>query len=121
MREGLAEQIGAKKLSDTIRLHYKLKLPLFIHGGMGIGKSSIVRQTAREIAKENEREYKEWNEANRSEKQEIWQEPSKYFVLFDLRLSQCDPSDLKGLPKLNEITVEWLPTGSYTKTTSLIT
>ena len=38
----------------------------------------------------------------------MFKNPSKYFVFIDIRLSEFDPSDIKGLPSLNgNDTIEW--------------
>ncbi len=60
----------AKALKETLEGLISQKLPTFIWGSPGIGKSSIVKQ----IAKENELDF------------------------IDLRLSLLDPTDLKGIP-----------------------
>jgi MoxR-like ATPase len=60
----------AKVLKDTLKELIKAKLPVFVWGSPGIGKSSIVKQ----IAKEENLEF------------------------IDLRLSLLDPTDLKGIP-----------------------
>jgi len=51
-----------------------------------------------------------WHRLNKSKKEEIVKNPKPYFILIDKRLSQMDPSDLRGLPNLNgNETVEWKP------------
>jgi len=60
----------AKDLSKTISKMSKEKIPTFIWGAPGVGKSSIVKQ----IAKENK------------------------IGFIDLRLALMDPTDLKGIP-----------------------
>ena len=69
------------KASNITKVVQKLidkKLPVFIWGAPGIGKSSIVKQ----IAKEQELNF------------------------LDLRLSLLDPTDLKGIPFFNAETKE---------------
>ncbi len=60
----------ASQIRDTLEAMIKQKIPAFLWGAPGIGKSSIVKQ----IAKELEMEF------------------------IDLRLSLLDPTDLKGIP-----------------------
>ncbi len=60
----------ASELITTLQSMIEVKLPAFIWGPPGIGKSSIVK----EIAKKNDLEF------------------------LDLRLSLLDPTDLKGIP-----------------------
>ncbi len=69
------------KASDITKVVSRLiekKLPVFIWGAPGIGKSSVVKQIANEKALE----------------------------FFDLRLSLLDPTDLKGIPFFNADTKE---------------
>ena len=69
------------KASDITKVVSRLiekKLPVFIWGAPGIGKSSVVKQIAKEKALE----------------------------FFDLRLSLLDPTDLKGIPFFNAETKE---------------
>jgi len=61
-------------LKKTIKSLMAQKLPIFIWGSPGIGKSSIVKQ----VAKEKDLEF------------------------LDLRLSLLDPTDLKGIPFFNK-------------------
>ena len=85
------------KASDITKVVNKLivrKLPVFIWGAPGIGKSSIVKQ----IAAEQDLEF------------------------LDLRLSLLDPTDLKGIPFFNAATNEgvwakpsFLPSGKDSK------
>ena len=103
------EQIKPSQLGNTIGTYYSAKIPLFIYGGYGIGKSSIIKQKAELLAKEKGKEFVEWNKTSKEKKLEIIQEPSKFFVLIDERLSQYEPSDLKGLPKFDngKENIEW--------------
>jgi len=101
-------QIDHDELAFMIGRHYLAKIPLYIWGGTGIGKSDTVREQSRVLAEKNNREYKAWNKLSSAEKHEIAEHPEKYFVMMDIRLSQLDPSDLRGLPALNgKNVVEW--------------
>ncbi len=62
--------VRAKELSISLRSLIEEKIPIFIWGSPGIGKSSIVKQIAQE----------------------------KGLEFVDLRLSLLDPTDLKGIP-----------------------
>jgi len=68
----------ASDITKTINKLIDVQLPVFVWGAPGIGKSSIVKQ----IAKEKEMEF------------------------LDLRLSLLDPTDLKGIPFFNAQTQE---------------
>jgi len=101
-------EVDHNVLGEFIERNYNAKLPLFIWGTTGIGKSESTEKKGREIAEKNGRKFIVWNKISKEEKHEIEKEPSKYFVFMDIRLSQMDPSDLRGLPALNGVdTVEW--------------
>lgn len=102
-------QVNPEELKLTIEKCYAKKVPLFIAGAFGIGKSQIVKNTAIDIAKRKGKEFREWNRISKSEKEEIFKNPEKYFVLIDERLSEYDSSDIKGLPDFKESrdTIEW--------------
>lgn len=71
-------QMKASDITQVVNQLMLQKLPVFIWGAPGIGKSSIVKA----IAKENN------------------------LVFLDLRLSLLDPTDLKGIPFFNAQTNE---------------
>jgi len=101
-------EVSHKELRKVLEKAWETKLSLFIWGAPGIGKSTAVRDFAMDLAKRLGREYKEWSHLSREEKEAIKKNPEKYFLLYDIRLSQYDPSDLRGLPALNgQETVEW--------------
>ncbi len=70
-----------------------MKEPLMITGAFGVGKSAVMREVARERAEELGKIFTEdWSKIN----------DDNYFVLIDIRLSQLDASDIKGLPDLDK-------------------
>jgi MoxR-like ATPase len=73
---------------DLITAAFNADLPLFIWGPPGIGKSDFVRQAAAQVG---------------------WTEERKAFI--DVRLSQLEPVDLRGLPvpDMNARKTDWLP------------
>jgi MoxR-like ATPase len=96
------------ELENQIRRCFEVKLPLYIHGTFGIGKSEVVREVAKKLAKGFKKEFVEGKPNG-----------AKSFCLIDMRLSQLEPTDLLGLPNFTEndkgvkvvkwITPEWLP------------
>lgn len=89
-------------------------VPLMVYGPPGIGKSQVPREYFREeIVPANnkdahdpksgkfERKFVEWSHLTREEKIEAIDNPEKYFILADLRISGMDATDLRGLPKLD--------------------
>jgi hypothetical protein len=73
--------ISTTELYDHIDTLIKTDTPLFIHGSPGIGKSYIVA----DVAEKNGLE------------------------LVDVRLSQMDPVDLRGVPAIREEQTVWMP------------
>lgn len=89
-------EVKIKQAQQLLYKYITLKKPFFLHGTMGIGKSDSVRQVARKIAKEQNLKYVEgeWDEKN--------------YTLYDLRATQMDPSDLRGIPFPEGKTTRWL-------------
>jgi hypothetical protein len=96
-------------LETLIEKTFEIKRPLCIFGTTGIGKSMTVQAKAENLAKQYERKFVAWNKITKKKKLEILKEPKKYFVLIDKRLSEFDPSDLRGLPDFGKAKefVEW--------------
>ena len=84
-----------------------------IYGTFGIGKSFLIRDTAKEISEEKGKKFVEWDKTDKEEKQKVIEYPENYFVLLDIRLSSYDSTDIRGLPdfKNGRETIEWkIPT-----------
>ena len=94
----MVHKINHEQLKEIVKQYYSRKLALFVWGTFGIGKSQEVRETAKGIAKDRGREFIEWDKITKEEKQKVYELPEKYFVLIDIRLSEYDSSDIKGLP-----------------------
>lgn len=99
-------EVNHEQLKKLIKTSYNKKMPLMIHGKIGIGKSSLVRQVAQEIAQQQKIQYSEGNDY----------ENEKQFHLIDRRASQMDAVDIMGIPnfdKENKTTIwyipDWLP------------
>jgi len=71
---------------------------LFI-GAPGIGKSTVIREFAEEEAKELNREFVDFHELSENELKKIFENPSKYYVYVDFRLTEVIPEDLIGIPR----------------------
>lgn len=91
-------EITHTQLKEQIKISYETKTPIFIWGGTGIGKSETIKQTATEIAKDEKLELSE-------DTKDV-----KAFGFLDIRISQLEPSDLRGLPvqDLKSETTKWL-------------
>jgi hypothetical protein len=97
--------ISHEELKSALKKAYHTKVTPFIWGATGIGKSETVRQAAQELAKELKLSYAEGGQPEEGK-----------FTVIDVRLSQMDPSDLRGLPyvtkegKTGWAYPSWLPT-----------
>lgn len=96
-------KVNIKELQELIIRHYKTKTPMYVWGAIGIGKSDSMRQVAQKLAREMNREYSE-----------NYNYSDKTFNLIDIRLSDLEPSEVKGLlwfkdDKAVQIPPEWLP------------
>jgi len=103
-------KVDHNQLESTLREYIKAGISLFIWGTTGIGKSQTVAKISQQQADELNRTLVVWHEIDKTQKEEVVKNPKPYFILIDKRLSQMDPSDLRGLPNLNgHDTVEWKP------------
>lgn len=73
--------IGTSELYKQLQALIEVDIPVFIHGSPGIGKSYIVN----DIASKNDLE------------------------LIDVRLSQLDAVDLRGIPTISNEQTKWMP------------
>lgn len=109
------------RLRKLLKLHITKKRPLFIHGSMGIGKSYMVEDTCREIAKERGLEFAKAiatveasYDGTTVKVNRKFNDPKKYFILLDVRITSLDPSDIRGVPfpegnHVRWLTPDWLP------------
>lgn len=77
----ISPSISTTELYNNIDILIDTDTPLFIHGSPGIGKSYIVADIAQK----------------------------KNLELVDIRLSQMDPVDLRGVPSIKENQTVWMP------------
>ena len=110
-------EVNHEELKKLIEIHYKKKTPLFIYGSFGLGKSWVVRETAKKIAEEKGKKFIEWNKISAKEKQELTENMKGKFLFYDETASQILPEDLRGLPSFNNSHkeyVEWKPNLVFT-------
>ena len=102
------KEVTHEELGRHIEKAYATNTSHLCLGATGIGKSYTVDKKASEISKKMGREYVRWNKLSKEDKHKVADNPEKYFFMMDIRLSQLDPSDLRGLPGLNgKEFVEW--------------
>ncbi len=109
----ISVNVSHEKLSEILEGFYQIKRPVFIHGTIGIGKSSVVKQTAQRLADNMGLGWIE-GEPDGEDK----------FGFIDVRVTQLEPSDLRGLPTFEQvgdfkttkwITPNWLPKNPKSK------
>lgn len=111
----MVKKVNHSELKEIIGRYYNStesisgkKIPLIVYGTFGIGKSACILEKSKDIAKEKGKKFAEWNRLSKEQKEIIYKDPSKYFVLIDIRLSEFDSSDVKGLPDYKDKeSIEW--------------
>jgi hypothetical protein len=91
------KQVNHIEMEKLIEICYNKKIPLFVWGSVGIGKSDTVRLSAKNLAKKSGIEFSEDDIENGK------------FGFVDIRISQLDPSDLRGLPSFDKGKTKWMP------------
>ena len=95
------KRIKIGELKKHIRFFDGANIPLMVYGTYGIGKSQIVRESAIEKSEErSSRIFLNWMSATNEEKKSAIENPEKYFAFIDIRLSQLEPSDIRGIPNI---------------------
>jgi hypothetical protein len=106
-------EVNHKELALCMDRCYETNTSIDVKGATGVGKSFVVRDVAINKASEKKKKFIEWNEISIEEKREFITNKEKVkesFFFVDIRLSQIDSSDLKGLPNFNKYdVVEWQP------------
>ena len=104
-------KINHSELKELVKIYYHKKTPIFIYGGFGIGKSFVIKEVAVNIAKEKGKEFIDWNKINSKEKRTLINNTKGKFIFCDIRTTQIEPSDLRGLPLFNgdKDFVDWKP------------
>lgn len=104
-------KVNHEELQQLAETYYNKRIPLFIYGGFGIGKSQVIKEVALKLAKEKNKEFVDWNRINAREKRTLINNTKGKFIFCDIRTTQIEPSDLRGLPLFNgdKDFVDWKP------------
>lgn len=105
-------QVSHKELKESIELSRESRNTLIVKGPPGIGKSDIVKHKSKKIADKLDKDFMNWADINENKKKKIKNQEvdtSEIFILFDIRLSDNDNSDIKGLPLLDSDVTEYKP------------
>jgi hypothetical protein len=92
------KQISHEELKVMLPYYFNKKIALFVMGRFGIGKSNAINDVAKDLSLTKQRKYVNWNSISKEEKLKVYNNPKEYFVMIDIRLSEYDSSDIKGLP-----------------------
>jgi hypothetical protein len=105
------QQINHKELGQITKHYYdKGGIGLFCMGRTGIGKSYVIKDVAKQIAILKGKEFIEWNNTSEADKVDIAnniEKQLKSFIFMDMRLTESEPSDIKGLPFVDNGYVVW--------------
>lgn len=104
-------QVTSKGYKRILERCWETKIPLFVQGGIGIGKSQIPRQVFKAIADKKDKIFVEWEHTTDEQKMNVIKDADKYFVFCDQRIGQMDSTDLRGIP--NMLNSEMLKTIPY--------
>ena len=109
-------KVDVVKIGEIIERNYMKgdRTSILILGDPGIGKSSVVKQTAQRIAKKLNKKFVEFKFTWKSNGEidyknvyskaiEVLKNPEKYFVYIIMRLSEREPTDFTGIPREIEI------------------
>lgn len=107
-------KVNHKRLASIIDIYYGKKKALLVYGRFGIGKSRVFKVQGALIAKKRDRIFVEWNKLTEEEKENVFVNSGKFFVFLDVRLSENDPGDIKGIPFREKDYIVWL-TQLYSK------
>lgn len=99
----LTATVTPANLPDLLAIYHKARIPLFIQGAPGIGKSAITAAFARDVARREGRKFLSWSTATDAEKEAVGEDPSDHFLFYDLRLSMINEADIRGLQLLHNV------------------
>lgn len=99
----LTATVSPADLPSLLALYHTARVPLFIQGAPGIGKSAITAAYAKMQAGREKRRFLAWNTATESEKEAAAEAPGEWFVFFDLRLSMVNEADIRGLQLMHGV------------------
>lgn len=91
------------QIKQALSIAAAVNTPVMIHGQPGMGKSEIVEQTCHDAAAA----LKLKGVAAYGHTYQEGDSPKEYFGLHDVRLSQCEPVDIRGLPLVKDGATSW--------------
>ncbi len=94
-------ELNHSDLEFILMNSYNKRLPLYIRGGIGIGKSYIIKKFAMKVAERENVKFVSWNDLTKSDKKTVMAHPDEYLAFIDMRALMLDLGDFK-LPKFDE-------------------
>lgn len=101
-------KISTKELKETCSLLNAAHKPLMFFGTYGIGKSEMIFQWSAEQAKRESRTFLDWNRSTQEMQDDALAHPEQYYVFIDIRISQLDAGDLRGIPLISNTSKDYL-------------
>lgn len=95
--------VNVRGYKTILQQCYEKKVPLYVYGGPGIGKSEVPRQVFSKIADSMGRKFIEWSNLTLDEKKELILHPETAFIFCDQRVGQMDTTDLRGIPNMVDV------------------
>ena len=97
------ERWTAKSLLQILNATYTQtkegkKAAALVLGAAGIGKSEIVQNFARMVAKGEGRQFIPIDDLKNEDREKVFEDPSKWYVFLDLRAGQLNPEQAQGIP-----------------------
>lgn len=96
----MVRKVTHQELEVLINHYYNNpnKPSLFVWGNYGIGKSKTIEFVTKKLSSKKGKIPVIWGKLTYEERKEVRNNPEKYFALIDIRLSEYDSSDIKGVP-----------------------
>lgn len=92
-------QWSLKELTYLLNQVYNDKnRSLLVFGEAGIGKSSVMKQFAKQAAAKEGREPKSLTDIQGADRETIIKDPSRYYIFLDLRAGELNPEQAQGIP-----------------------
>jgi len=102
--------LSHKQMAILLKRCYRAGQPLFMWGPVGIGKSMMAVDVFRDVAKEDDRKFVQWNKLPNDEKKSVENDLKSYCVFVDDRVSLKDTTDNKGIPMTQDGYLKWVKT-----------
>jgi len=95
MKVDSIDRISPLMIKPLVKKHYKVGEPLHFTAAPSTVKSVGTYEACVELAKDNNREFLEWNKSTMATKEDAVANPQKYFVFADIRASETDIGELR--------------------------